>query len=25
VDEALKAFDQWRGRVRSVEGRTSSL
>lgn len=25
VDEALKAFDQWWGRVRSVEGRTSSL
>jgi hypothetical protein len=25
VDEALKAFDQWRGRVRSVEGRMSPL
>ena len=23
--EALKAFDQWWGRVRSVEGRTSCL
>lgn len=24
VDEALKAFDQWRGRMRSVEGRIST-